>query len=175
MNLAAMDKAFEAEGRRDQILAIISAEARAAYKEPHVARWHPGQYAIEGWCALLELGGKPLLEGFNYRMTKRSFGPIVGPLVKMGMTLSGSTPASMFARMESLTSVAIRGVRFEWKPSGPGGGAQSIEYPCPIPADVLDAAWRGVFRLGSEMTGKTIRVDRFEAESDRRCRFEVSW
>ena len=93
----------------------------------------------------------------------------------MGMTLSGSTPASIFARLESLVSVALRGVVFGWKPSGPGGGAQTITYPCPIPADVMDAAWRGVFRLASEMAGKIIRVDRFEAPTDRSCRFEVSW
>ncbi len=175
LNLAAMDKALAAEGLREAVYALISPEARAGFREPHSARWHPGRYGIELWNALLELGGKPRVEEFNYQMTKKSFGPIVGPLAKLGMTLSGSTPASIFARLESLVSVALRGVIFEWKLSSPNGGVQTITYPCPIPSDALDAAWRGVFRVGSEIAGRTIRVDRFEAPTDRSCRFELSW
>ncbi len=173
MNAGAMDKALVE--KREELYALVSPEARHAFHEPHSARWHSGRFAVEFWTALITLGGKPMLEDFNYRMSKKSFGPVVGPLIRIGMTLSGSTAATMFAKIESLTSLALRGLTFDWKPSGPNGGVQTITYPIPVPADVMDAAWRGVYRVGAELMGKTVRIDRFEALSDRSCRFEVSW
>lgn len=175
VNLGAMDKALEATGKRAEVYALISAEARAAHQAPHTARWHPGRFAVEAWMAIIKVGGKALLEEMNYSLTRKSFGPIVSPLVKIGLTLSGSSPASIFARLGDLTSVALKGVTFEWKPSGPQGGSQTITYPSAIPADAVEPGWRGIFRVGSEMTGKTIKVERFVAESDRRFRFDVSW
>lgn len=175
VNLAALGKALAAAGRQQEVYALLSPEARAAAESPHSARWHPGRFAVEAWAAIVKLGGKPWLEELNYELTRKSFGPIVGPLVKIGLTLSGSTPASMFSRLGNLVSVALKGLEFEWKPSGPSGGSQIITYPCAMPPEVVEAGWRGIIRVGSEMTGKTIKVDHFVVESDRRFRLEVSW
>lgn len=175
MNLSAMDKALKAAGRREEVYALLSPEARASFEDPHSARWHPGRFAVEAWMAIIKLSGMPWLEELNYQLTRQSFGPVVGPLVKIGLTLSGSSPASIFSRLGDLVSLALRGPVFEWKAAGPQGGAETISYPCAVPADAVEAGWRGIFRVGGEMTGKTIRVEKFEAESDRRFRFEVSW
>lgn len=173
VNVAAMDKALGA--RREEVYALISEQSRAIHRAPHSARWHSGRLAVEAWVAIVKLGGKQWLEDLNYELTSRSFGPIVTPLIKIGLTLSGSSPASIFARLGDTVTVALRGVTFEWKAAGPSAGAETITYPCAMPADAVEAGWKGVFRVGSDLTGKTIRVDRFEAESDRRFRFEVSW
>lgn len=173
VNLAAMDKALGA--RRDEVYARLSPEALAAHRDPHGARWHPGRFAVEAWVAIVAIGGKQWLEDLNYELTKKSFGPIVTPLIKIGLTLSGSSPASIFSRLGDTTSVALRGVTFEWKPGGPSAGAETLNYPCAMPPEVVEAGWRGIFRVGGELTGKTIRIDRFVAETDRRFRFDVSW
>ena len=173
VNLAAMDKALGT--RREEVYALLSPEALAVHRDPHSARWHPGHLAVEAWVAIIKLGGKQWLEDLNYELTKKSFGPIVTPLIKIGLTLSGSSPASIFSRLGDTVTVALRGLKLEWKPGGPSNGAETISYPCAMPPETVEAGWRGVFRVGSELCGKTIRVDRFEPESDRRFRFDVSW
>ena len=174
VNLAGLAKALDASGRRAEIDALLSPSARAALADPHSARWHPGKLAVEMWMAVVKLGGPKWLEELNYEMTKKSFGPIVGSVVKIGLTLSGSSPATVFSRLDNLVSVALKGLQFEWKPRAQGG-VETITYPCAMPREAVEAGWRGIIRVGGEMTGKTIRVDRFEPETDRRFRFEVSW
>ena len=175
VNVASLAKALESSGRRKEIDALLSPEARAVLADPHSARWHPGKLAVEMWMAVVKLGGAKWLEELNYEMTKKSFGPIVGSVVKIGLTLSGSSPATIFSRLDSLVSVALKGLRFEWKPGGAQAGVETITYPCAMPKEAVEAGWRGIIRVGGEMSGKTIRIDRFEAESDRRFRLEVSW
>lgn len=175
MNLAAFDKALAAQGKRDAVYALLSPEARAAFQDPHSSRWHPGRFGVEAWLAIVKLGGEQWLEDLNYELTRKSFGPIVGPLVKIALTLSGRSPASVFARLGDATSVALKHVKFEWKAASPQAGALTVSYPCAMPPEVVEPGWRGVIRVGAEMTEKTIRVDRFVPEDDRRFRFEVSW
>lgn len=99
VNLAAMGKALAASGRQQEVYALLSPDARTAWENPHSTRWHTGRFAVEGWMAIIKLGGKPWLEELNYDLTRKSFGPIVGPLVKIGLTLSGQGPASVFNRL----------------------------------------------------------------------------
>lgn len=175
MNLAALDKALAAQGKRDEVYALLTPEARAAFQSPHSSRWHPGRFGVEAWLAIVKLGGKQWLEDLNYELTRKSFGPIVKPLVKIALTLSGSSPASVFARLGDATSVALKHVKFEWKAQSPQAGSLTVSYPCAMPPEVVEPGWRGVVRVGAEMTEKTINVDRFEPENDRRFRFDVSW
>lgn len=175
VNVGSMAKALAASGRAAEVFALLSPETRAAWERPHDQRWHPGKVAIEGWSAIVKVGGPSWLEELNYRVTRDSFGPIVGPLVKIGLALSGSSPATIFSRLGDVTSVALRGVQFQWTAGVPTGGTEVLRYPVDMPPDVVEFGWRGILRVGSELTGKVIRVDRFEALTPRSFRLTVSW
>jgi hypothetical protein len=175
MQLAGMEQALVTIGKHDEVHERLAVETRAVLLSPHSARWHRGGFAIDLWSTLNAVGGKPLLESFNYEMTRKSFGPVVGPLIKLGATLTGAGPASMFARLESLCSLALRGVTFTWVPSGKNGGTQAFDYHAAIAGDVIDGAWRGVFRVGAELVGTPVQVHEYESLGPSAGRLRVSW
>lgn len=175
VNLTAMGKALASSGRSAEVYALLSPEARATWENPLTARWHPGRHAVEGWAAVVKVGGVRWLEDLNFTLTRQSFGPIVGPLVKIGLTLSGSSPATIFSRLGNLVSVALKGLTFDWQPASASAGTLRVTYPWAVPPEVVDGGWRGIFRVGGEMAGKGIRVERFRSESPRVFCFDVSW
>lgn len=175
LNVAAFGKTLAALGQKDAVWARLSPELRRIYDAPHSVKWHPGQVGLEGWLAVVAVGGEALLEELNCRMTASSFGPIVRPLVRTILIISGSSPAGVFKRMGQAVSVALRHVTFDWKPQGDHGGAFVVTYPRPMPPEVVGPGWKGVFRVGSDLTGKDIIVDAFTPESDRSFRFDVHW
>lgn len=174
-NLSAFHKALGTTGKLDAVVALLSPEAREAFAAPHAVRWHPGRVGVEVWRAAVTVGGPGLLEDLNHRLTRDSFGPIVGPLVRIALTLSGGSPASVFARMGDAIALALRGVRFEWAARPPNAGTITLTYPQAMPLDVVEHGWRGIIRAAGEMAGKRVAVSRFVAEEDRRFRFELGW
>lgn len=175
VNLSAMGKALLASGRAGEVYALLSPEARATFENPLSARWHPGAHAIEGWAAIVQVGGMKWLEDLNFELTRKSFGPIVGPLVKIGLTISGSSPATLLSRLGEITSVALRGLAFDWKATGTSAGVLTLRYPLAVPPTVVEGGWRGILRVGGEMTGKAIRVEQFSSSSDHEFRLDLSW
>lgn len=173
MNVRGFGNALAAVRRKDEVLARMPAESRAAYLAPQSARWHPGQYAIDVWAATRAAGGQALLDDTNYRFFTDSLSPIVRPVVKVALALSGASPATLFAKVGDIVHMAMRGLEFGWTPSGPKAGAFTVHYPRPVPAELL--GWRQVMRVGSDMTNTTIVVDNFAAESDRQYRYDVHW
>ncbi|MEW6433633.1 MAG: hypothetical protein AB1730_19165 [Myxococcota bacterium] len=175
MNLSALTRALEARGLLDRVKAAVKPETRAALDDPMSARWHPGAVAVDTWQAIVDAEGPAQLEALNLKVTAESFGPVVRPLVKVALALGGSSPATVFARLNDAIKVATRGVTVTWTPSGAQAGQVAFEYPCAMPPVVVEHGWRGVMRFGEELTGKTLRFERFEVASDRRFVFHVAW
>lgn len=175
MNLAGLAKALTARGLIDRVKAEVQPATRAALENPMSARWHPGAVAVDAWEAIIKVDSPAQLEALNLKLTAESFGPIVRPLVKVALALGGSSPANVFARLNDAIRVATRGVTVTWTASSPTSGQVAFEYGRAMPPVVVEHGWRGVMRFGEELTGKTFRFERFEAASDRRFVFHVSW
>lgn len=175
MNLSSLARALEARGLLDGVKAAVKPETRAALDDPMSSRWHAGAVAVDAWQAIVDAEGPAQLEALNLKVTAESFGPVVRPLVKVALALGGSSPATVFGRLNDAIKVATRGVTVTWTPSGAQAGQVAFEYPCAMPPVVVEHGWRGVMRFGEELTGKTFRFERFEAASDRRFVFHVAW
>lgn len=173
MNVRGFGAALTALGHKEEVLALMPEAARAAYATPQSARWHPGQYAVEAWRATRALGGQALLDATNYRFFTDSLSPVVRPLVKVAIALSGASPATLFSRVGELVGLTMRGLEFGWAPTAARAGRFTVHYPRPVPSELL--GWRQVMRVGGEMTRATIVVDNFAAESDRQYRYDVHW
>lgn len=175
MNLGGLVKALKARGLFERVKAEVRPETRAVLEDPMSARWHPSPVALDAWNAVIKVDGPSQYEALNLKLTAESFGPVVRPLLKVALALGGSSPATIFGRLNDAIKVATRGVTVTWTPSGPAAGQVAFEYPCPVPPPVVEFGWRGVMRFGEELTGKTLRFERFEAVSDRRFVFHVAW
>lgn len=160
MNLKGLLDVLEVRGLREEIVSGLSAAAQAACAAPMARKWHPSAIAIEVWSAIIKQGGEQLQEDVNYEMTRKSFGPVVTPMVKVALALSGSSPAAVFSRLGQLSSLALRNVRFDWVSRDAFSGILTIRYPRSVPREIVEPAWRGIFRIGGELTGKDIRIER---------------
>ncbi|MBL8917774.1 MAG: hypothetical protein JNJ54_02860 [Myxococcaceae bacterium] len=175
-NLGGLVKALAAEGLFDQLTAKLSPGTLAVLQNPHGRRWHPGTIALETWGAIIDVAGGPKFEALNLRITRDSFGPIVRPMLKVVLALGGSSPATLFSRLDDTIKVATKGLRATWTPAGKNGGTVVFEYPCPVPrADVVEYGWRGALRFGDELTGKPLAFGPVERRSDRAFAFPVTW
>lgn len=52
---------------------------------------------------------------------------------------------------------------------------ERLDYHAAIVPDVIDGAWRGVFRVGAELIGTPIQVHEYESLGPSAGRFGVSW
>lgn len=175
MNVDGFAKALKAEGLYDEVLPELPREAQVLLQKPFDKLWHRADPMVEAWRVLVRKIGGPRYEALNLRLTRDSFGPVVRPLLKIALVLGGSSPASVFSRVEDAIKVAMKNVTASWTRTGAQSGHITIEYPCAMDAELAQYGWQGVFRFADELTGKPLRFDRFEALTDRRFVFHVSW
>lgn len=175
INLAGIRNALDARKVTDALLPRLSPDARAALSAPNAQRWYPGTVMVQLWEEVARLRSWKFVEEANHECTTQALGTLARPLIKVALALTNSSPASLFARLEQFSVLALKHVTFDWAPNGERAGTQTISYPCAAPAQLIDVLWRSVFRVGSDLTGSTIRVDRFEVKSDRVFVFHVAW
>lgn len=173
--MTAIQKALREAGQYEPVRAALGAEAQRVLDEPNGTRWHPGAVANEVWAAIVQVAGPAGLEALNLRMTQKSFGPIVRPLLKVALALGGNSPATIFKRLGEALHVAMRGVQVTWAASGPSAGNLTFEYPVAMANVVVESSWRGVLRFSEELTGVPLRFDGFAADGERRFTFRLSW
>ncbi len=179
LSVSAFGHALDVMGLRATALdpalaAALPAEAQAMLREPHAARWHPGRHLQALWFAVQQVRGDEGVDELHFRVSKDSMGRVVRPMVRVTFALAGVSPAAILSRMNSVVSIAVRHLDFDWAET-PGGGRWSVTYPRPIPPALVLHGWKGVFRFGSELTDTTIRVDEFTPESEVRFTFQVRW
>lgn len=175
INLAGIRKSLDARKVTDELLPRLPPDARAALSAPNGQRWYPGIVMVQLWEEVARLRGWSFVEEVNHECTTQALGTLARPLIKVALALTNSSPASLFSRLGQLSGLALKHVDFDWAPAGDRAGVQTITYPSAVPAHVIDHLWRAVFRVGSDMTGATIRVERFEPRSDRSFSFHVAW
>lgn len=173
MYVSGLLKALKEHGLLEQVLAGVSPATRAVAAAPFKQRWHPGTVTEELSFAVPRLADAQRLEDVTYEMAKRSFGPIVTPMIKVAMALTGSSPATIFSRLQEATDVAVRGLDITWLPLGPTRGEVKVGYPWPIPAEV-EPVWRGTLRFAFELARTDGRVEKATL-TDRTVTLPVAW
>lgn len=176
LNLNGIVKGLTAAGVLPALLEQVSAPVKKALESPWGERWYPGELMTELWLKVGELHGWEKVEDINYEVTMKSLGPVVRPVLRVALALTDASPAAVFSRMGSLASTAIRNVEFGWDAQSKTSGAMWLRYPDPVPPPFVQHCWAGIFRTGSELVGKPVKVERFEvSEGDRRFTFHLSW
>lgn len=176
MTLKAFLDVLETRDLRGAVVARLSPEGQEVCASPMGRRWHPGAIGEELWGAILQQGGPTLYEDVSYEMTRRSFGPVVGPLLKVALALTGTSPAAVFSRMNQLSSLALQDVRFDWEAKDATSGVVTVSYPRSLPLEVIEPGWRGIFRMGAELVGTPCRVEQCVPQQERNgFAFHVAW
>lgn len=137
-------------GQLDSVLEKVSLEAKALVKDPYSETWQPAKLVEELGEATAAILGEPALNDITYRALKARFGPIVMPMLTSTLK-ANKVPGTLLKKLNSLISVALRGVEAKWVPSGTNAGALTIHYPRPVAPHVMKS-WEGVLRFIFEET-----------------------
>ena len=149
----------------------------AMVENPWSETWHPALHMEAlGDAAIAAIGGAAF-EELAYGAVRDRFGPIVLPMLKSTLASSNRSPAAVLSKLESVVTVAMRGVGISWKPEpeSPNEGLLQINYPRPVAAHV-EGSWRGVLRYVFEVTQATGRVERSrQSPTGNSLQYLVSW
>lgn len=173
--LSGMVKAARSAGLLDPLLPRLTDEARAAIAAPHSKRWHPSRVTTELTTALLETAGPIALEDLAFVVARDSFGPIVGSMAKVALTIVGASPATLFTRLDQSIQTAARGVKVSWTPTDAKSGVIVVQYPV-VPPRAVEITWRGAIRFAFHLVGVPGSIaDAVRDANDTALRFGVSW
>ena len=142
---------------------------------PTAKRWWPGSVYSELAQACIAASSEARYEEICFQIAKKTFGPIVEPMVKVTLAIAGLTPGSLLNQLSLMSSVAIRGPRFVWAPRGKTEGTLKITYLAPTEPVHTLLTWKATIRYSFELT-RTGTIQRAEAEnSNQTFVFEVAW
>lgn len=154
----------------------VSADAKELLDRPplHVS-WTPAAPYEE----LLRACGQVLSEAevreLGRELVYEGVGPIIRPLIKTLIGMSGGGPAGMFRTLNRSIPTVYRGVRFDFQSQTDRAGELTVAYDEPVDP-ILFGIWEGAFVFGRELHGAETRIDPSVISADRRsARIRISW
>jgi hypothetical protein len=144
-------------------------------KPPLPVSWVEVRLAHEPLVALSQIRGRDEVRALAHRVVSGKLGSVLKPLLATTLRLFGATPATLFSRLDTLTAVMLRGVKFSWTAAGATSGTLAIEYPYPVD-DALFATWEGMLQLGFDLAQAPGEVTRARVqEGARRAEIDARW
>jgi hypothetical protein len=117
------------ERKRDAVMALVPPDTAALISDPPLAAsWLELRHISAVICAVEKLGGMSAVRDHARRVTEQSRAPYMG-IVEGVLRLFGTSPATLFKRMNTLVSNFIQGVDFTYAPTSERSGVLQVEYP----------------------------------------------
>jgi hypothetical protein len=163
-------------GALDAIRPRLSPQAAQMMEKPPLpVSWVEINLAHEPLVALAALRGRDEVRALGHRVVRGTLGSVIRPLLTTTLALFGGTPATLFSRMDTLTAVMLRGVKFSWTSGSSNGGTVAIDHPYPVDTAVF-AAWEGVLHIAYDLAKLpgTVREARV-VDGGNRGEIDVSW
>lgn len=175
MHIAGFVAAARRLGVFEKALPFLTAETRQVLEHPFDAKWVPARVIQDLTARVAEQYGPECLDPVNFAMTKDSLGKLVLPMLRVALSLTGSSPATVFSRLGDSVKIAMKGVSATWRATDPNAGTVTLRYP-EAPPPVVHHAWRGVFRFGFELTAREGRlVAHRYLDEGKTVEFDVAW
>jgi hypothetical protein len=171
--LAANLSAIRQLGHGEALLAALRPELRATAEAPSTQSWWPGAVNEQLLRALATVKSDAVVEEVGFLSVQNSIGPIVMPLLKVLLALTGSDPATLFSRLGLFLSSSARGVKPTWKLVEPTLGELSISYPVNVDP-VLGTLWHGGLRCALTLLKRDGMITT-RLVTDRSLSFLISW
>ncbi len=168
---------LKSRGLFDAVRAGVSPEAQAMMDDPplHIV-WVPSQRCEELFERLGQVVGREKVQEIAYACVHDTTGPLLTPLIKTYLKLSGASVASTLKHMSQIVSVLYRGIQIDYAPETERSGYLTMRFPEPI-SDFNYASWEGAYRFGKDVTGvPSWTIGRFDvSEGGKAGRVRVEW
>ncbi len=126
-----------AAGMMPALLARVGPLVREGLEQPLSRKWWPGAVIGESNELVVARFGAPALERVVLAALNNRMGVVVGPLVKVTVSLSGMKPGTLFAGAPRVFAAGVRGLTVDWTADGASGGLFRIGYPSPVTASFV--------------------------------------
>ena len=126
-------------------------------------------------CTTFEPRHLEAVETLNHEIVRDSLGPVLGPVLKMATLLAGASPATLFSRLDQLASAGSRGSTHTWAKESDTSGTLTIRYPSPQPLALMEAIWRGIFRVTRDLLGTPVIIDSVTEAPGHAFVFRIRW
>jgi len=120
-------------------------------RPPFPTQWINVRAHEEVMAALGELAGDPALRQLGYEASRDACGPIITPIIRTLMAISGASPATIFAKLGRISAVVLRGSSFLYTPRSPASGTLEIRIDDPAPRASF-VCWEGALASAYDLT-----------------------
>lgn len=166
---------LEATGRRTEVLALCTAETQRVLSAPMSSPWHDGSVVVDVSVAMEAVLGEAAVSEVYFWAIKHSLGPVMEPLLKVLLIISGRRPAAVFSRMNGTLSSVMKGVQVKWAPTSERSGVITVLHEDEV-KPVSFAAWAGSLRYTFELVGVPGTVNpRRPSPDNREFQFDINW
>ncbi|MGV3619942.1 MAG: hypothetical protein ACO1OB_03945 [Archangium sp.] len=160
-----------ADGARSHMTGAVA----AMWDEPSSRAWHDGKLFQGMTEALVKVASPAQMFEINFIMGREQFGPVVGGLINIAVSLTGPSPHTVFANMKAIVGVALKGAVIEYEKSGPSSGKFAVTYPIPFPPSTADA-WAGVTKYCCSLVNHVAVIDRAQTvQNGHRYEVDLHW
>lgn len=126
-------------------------------------------------CVAQHRGFKAVTE-VNVAVSSGALLTVVGPLLRVALAFAKSPVSTAMARIQQISTSALRDVAFEWTETGAGQGELVVTYDIEkIPHEPLEHAWRGVFIAMAGVIGNALKLERSAPVSPNAVRLYFTW
>lgn len=176
MGVRSLSKALEGLPRREELLAAMKPATREAMNNPSSARWHDGDVVLDSAKAVDALLGREAVEEMSYQAVKKSMGPVMEPFLRVSLALFGTSPSTIYKRMNDSLKTVMQNVTASWAPRDEHSGTLTISHPDDVP-EVSWASWKGSLRYVFDLCGAKdgTLVARQDLATPKTLVFECSW
>jgi hypothetical protein len=164
------------EGKRDAVMALVPPETAALIASPPLAgSWMDLGHIFQIVFAMEKLGGLAAVRDLAKKGTDDARKPYMS-IVESVLKLFGTSPATLFKRMNSLVSSFIEGVEYNYTPKTDRSGFMEAHYHADyeIPMCVF-VSLIPTFQILLDACGAKGSVGTPERTGPTKGRFLISW
>lgn len=130
-----------------EVRALVSPATRKLIDEPPPqSSWMPGAVIIELDAAIYDLRGSEVCARCSRECSEVAGNTILRSITEGMLRLFGTSPATLFERMNQIVSTSVRGVEYEYTALSPKSGRMLVRYQhCSnLPSSVFAAVGGGL-------------------------------
>ncbi len=174
--LRAYLRELERRGVFAHVRARVSASTRALFDDPPPASSWIDAAPIEDLMGVVsEQSGEGEVRALS-RDAQKSLVPLLRPLIEGALRLFGTSPPTLYTRLDLLTKTSLRGVSFSWVARGAHEGDVVVRFVDrrQVPGHVF-VSFASSLELVLELCGKQGTVSAPVMANGQSARFAVAW
>jgi hypothetical protein len=164
------------DGKRDAVMAHVPPDTAALMRDPPLpGSWMDGRHVHDVLVAVDQIGGMGAVRELARRGTEDARRPYMS-IVEGVLKLFGTSPATLFKRMNALVSSVLEGVDFSYTPTGDRAGVMDVTWSADFEMPMSEfASLMPTFQTLLDSCGAKGVVEMPERLGPSRARYRIQW